>query len=201
MAKLVSTNWLASHLNDHDGIVVDVRWESNVPEGGLAAYRSGHIPGAIFFDLDMDLADRSDLSRGRHPLPNPEQFAMTLASAGIGKDANLVLYDDKGGSLCARLWWMMRWLGGPDAALLDGGFTKWMLEGRPVEVGCGRDRMPTKPLQSNLNRTLVVSMDDVETGANGQLLLLDARAPERYRGEVEPIDARAGHIPGAVNAP
>ena len=202
MATLVSTDGLASRRNEHDLVVVDVRWEPNVPEAGINAYCSGHIPGAVFFDLDMDLSDRTDLSRGRHPLPDPEQFAMTLARAGIGKHTRLIVYDDKAGSLAVRLWWMMRWLGGPEAALLDGGFTKWTREGRPVEVGRGRDRMPTmKPLRPDLNPALVASLDDVETGASGQRLLLDARAPERYRGEVEPIDSRAGHIPGAVNAP
>lgn len=202
MATLISTDGLAARWKDNDLVVVDVRWEPNGPEAGFNAYCSGHIPQAIFLDLDLDLADRSDLSRGRHPLPDPEQFAIALARAGIGKDTHLIVYDDKAGSLVVRLWWMMRWIGGPEAALLDGGFTKWIHEGRPVEVGRGRDRMPTlKPLRPDVNQTLVASIADVETAARGQQLLLDARAPERYRGDVEPIDARAGHIPGAMNAP
>jgi thiosulfate/3-mercaptopyruvate sulfurtransferase len=202
MATLISTDKLASQLNDHNLVVVDVRWESNAPEGGVNAYCSGHIPGAIFFDLDMDLSDRTDLRRGRHPLPDPQKFMMTLARAGIGRQTNLIVYDDKAGSLAVRLWWMMRWLGGPEAVLLDGGFTKWTLEGRPVEMGRGRKiRTAIEPLPPNVNQSLIASIDDVETGTNGQQLLLDARAPERYRGDVEPIDSRAGHIPGAVNAP
>jgi thiosulfate/3-mercaptopyruvate sulfurtransferase len=202
MAILISTDELASRLNDHDLVVVDVRWEQNGPDAGFNAYCSGHIPDAVFLDLDVDLADRSNLSRGRHPLPKPEQFAMTLARAGIDKQTKLIVYDDKAGSLAVRLWWMMRWIGGPEAALLDGGFTKWIREGRPVEVGRGRDRkLAINSLQPNVNQTLVASIDNVEAGAQGQRLLLDARASERYRGDVEPIDTRAGHIPGAINAP
>jgi len=106
MARLVSTERLAWHLNDHDLALIDVRWEPDAPQAGINAYRFGHIPGAVFLDLDVDLSDRSDLSRGRHPLPSPERFAATLARAGIGQDTRVVAYDDKAGSLAARLWWM-----------------------------------------------------------------------------------------------
>lgn len=198
---LITTEQLASRIDDRTLVIADIRWEANQPEAGMNAYRQGHIPGAVFVDLDNHLSDRSDLTKGRHPLPDPAVFVRTLAGLGIGQDTQLVAYDDKGGSLAARLWWMMRWIGAPEAAVLDGGFPKWVIEGRTIETGKGRK--PGRSLHPAIpcpQAAMIADHSRIET-AGDTLRLLDARAPERYRGEVETIDARAGHIPGAINAP
>jgi thiosulfate/3-mercaptopyruvate sulfurtransferase len=201
MIPLVSTSELAFLFSDPSLVIADLRWDSASPDPGVVAYRQGHIPGAIYVDLDTDLSDRSDLSRGRHPLPDPAIFAGTLTRLGIGRDTMLVVYDDKAGSLAARLWWMMRWIGGPAARVLDGGFAQWVKEGGTVETGAGPKILPAaKPVVPNPHPEMVASISDVET-LESNTLLLDARAPERYRGESEDLDARAGHIPGARNAP
>ena len=201
MNPLISTAELASRLDDPALMLVDLRWDSTSPDPGVVAYQRGHVPGAFYADLDADLADRSDLTRGRHPLPDPAQLADTLTRLGIGRDVTLVVYDDKAGSLAARLWWMMRWIGGPEARVLDGGFTLWMSEGKPVETGEGRAVVPpSHPVIPRVHPEMVASLEEVEARP-GDTLLLDARAPERFRGESETVDARAGHIPGAVNAP
>jgi len=198
---LVTTEWLAKHLSDRNLIVADIRWDASAVDAGVKAYTAGHIPGAVYVDLDTELADRSDLSRGRHPLPDPQIFVEALARHGIGQDTTMVVYDDKAGSLAARLWWMMRWISAPAALVLDGGFTKWVVEGRPVESGPGRKPLPhPHPHVPRAHSTMVADFFELEDPEEN-LLLLDARAPERYRGEVEPTDARAGHIPGAINAP
>jgi thiosulfate/3-mercaptopyruvate sulfurtransferase len=201
-SPIVSSEWLAAHRGEREPVVADVRWGHGVPSAGRDAYEAGHIPGAVFLDLDDDLSDRSDLSRGRHPLPDPSVFVNTLARAGIGQDTRVICYDDGDGSYAARLWWMMRWIGGQDSALLDGGLAKWTAEGREIEVGGGVRRARSDlPLMPQANAGLVAKIDAVERVVQDGVILLDARAPERYRGEVEPIDARAGHIPGAINAP
>jgi thiosulfate/3-mercaptopyruvate sulfurtransferase len=199
MNDLVSTDWLSEHLTDFDLVVVDIRWVSGSPDGGYQAYLAGHIPGAIFLSLDETLSDRSDMSRGRHPLPEPRVFAAALASVGIGQGSRLVVYDDSAGSIAARLWWMMNWIGADSTAVLDGGISKWISEKRPLEAGNARSRRHhTQPLAVNLNSGMVAGMKEVESLSENSMLI-DARAPERYRGEVEPIDSRGGHIPGAVN--
>jgi len=202
MPILISTSELADQLRDPALVIADVRWDPSDPEAAINSYRQGHIPGAIYFDLDRDLSDRSDLSRGRHPLPDPHDFAQLLMRRGIGPDTRLVVYDDKLESLAVRLWWMMRWIGGPEAALLDGGLDKWVHERRPIEEGPDRDLRPAhRAISVNLNPSLIARITEIESASRGGMVLLDARAPERYRGEVEPIDTRAGHIPAAVNAP
>ncbi|RPH92367.1 sulfurtransferase [candidate division KSB1 bacterium] len=202
MSLLISTEWLADHLHDPQLVIAHVGWEAESPHAARELYQRGHIPGALFFNLDTDLSDRSDLSLGRHPLPDPQRFVSVLASKGIGPRTKLVIYDDKAGSIALRLWWMMRWIGAPEAILLDGGFGKWRVENRPVELGSGRIPEPaTEPLIPRVNSAMIASTNEVESIAQNGIILLDARAPERFHGEIEPIDIRAGHIPGAVNAP
>ncbi|MBU1919827.1 sulfurtransferase [bacterium] len=201
MNTIVSTTWLAEHLTDAGIVIADTRWIHGDLDGGANLYRKGHIPGAVFLDLDIVLSDRSDLTRGRHPLPDPNEFAWKLSERGINADSFIVAYDDAGGSVSARLWWMMRWIGLNNAVVLDGGIPKWIAEGRLLETGNGPDTpTPSSPLQPRMNSALLAEMNDLEARRNGRLLI-DARAGERYRGEVEPIDARAGHIPGAINVP
>jgi thiosulfate/3-mercaptopyruvate sulfurtransferase len=201
MNELVSTEWLSDHLSDPELVVADIRWTAADPDGGNKAYLEGHIPGAIVLSLDRVLSDRSDLSRGRHPLPNPELFVKMLAEIGIGKGNRIVAYDDAAGSIAARFWWMMTWIGADCASVLDGGITKWIAELRSLEQGkSNRVQRAVQPYTVKLNPAMVAKMSELESG-DSNLLLIDARAPERYRGEIEPIDMRGGHIPGAINYP
>jgi thiosulfate/3-mercaptopyruvate sulfurtransferase len=199
---LITTDELQTQLLDPSLVVADLRWEASPFGAGIAAYRTAHIPGAVYLDLDTELSDRSDLSRGRHPLPDPQKFVHSLACKGIGQGTRLVICDDKRGSLALRLWWMLRWIGAPEAMLLDGSLSKWIAEGRAVETGSGRaPTATTVPLVPHVNAGMVATLRDVESAKANGAILLDARAPERFRGEMENVDARAGHIPGAVNAP
>jgi thiosulfate/3-mercaptopyruvate sulfurtransferase len=196
---LWSVATLDAHLGDGRLRIVDVRWTLGQPGAGRAAYDAGHIPGAIHLDLDTDLADQQGFGApGRHPLPDPKAFASLMGALGIGSDHTVVAYDDARSGSAARLWWMLDDLGHQDVHLLDGGIGAWTAAGRPLTT-----EMPTWPparleLADRWSRVI-----DRETLAErlGGVVLLDARAPERYRGEVEPIDPVAGHIPTAVNAP
>jgi thiosulfate/3-mercaptopyruvate sulfurtransferase len=189
--SLVDVRWLSAH----DVRIVDSRW-SATGGGGRGRYQEGHIPGAVFVDLDKDLSRPG--GPGRHPFPEPEDFARTLSRLGVGPDTHVVVYDDSNGSVAARLWFMLRAHGHDAASVLDGGFKAWVAAGLPVT-----QEVPTvapAPLRKLvLDRSRLVDRAQVEN--RGQAVLLDARAPERYRGETEPLDPRAGHIPGALNAP
>jgi len=198
---IVSTNWLAAHLYDPNLAIADIRSVTNQPDAGRMMYREGHIPGAVFLDLDEDLADRSDLSKGRHPLPDPRVFVQKLARIGIGKGKRVIAHDDKAGSNAARLWWMLRWIGVRDSAVLDGGITKWVAEGHPVESGQPHMVTSVEPFDAIVDRSMSFDKTQVAHAIENGFLLVDARSTERFRGEREPIDARAGHIPGAINAP
>jgi thiosulfate/3-mercaptopyruvate sulfurtransferase len=180
--------------------VVDLRWYLNRPGDGRAAYDAGHIPGAIYVDLDEDLSDLDGLgSPGRHPLPSPGRFARRMGQMGIGSDHMVVVYDDAGGTIAARLWWMLDNLehrGG--AAVLDGGIDAWTAAGKDL-----RRSVPSYPpakLELGSRWTNVIERDELAARL-GSVTLVDARAAERYRGEVEPIDPAAGHIPTARSMP
>jgi thiosulfate/3-mercaptopyruvate sulfurtransferase len=197
---LVTPEWVNAHIGEEDFIIADVRWYSE--ESGRDAFLKEHLPRAIFLDLDDDLADRSDVTRGRHPLPEPEQVAETLAHAGIGRQTRVVVYDDTSGSIAVRLWWMLRQLGHEKVSMLDGGITRWEAEGFPLEHGdAQRQARANELLDYSKGWEEIVSRFELSAALTDKMVLLDARAPERYRGEEEPIDFRAGHIPGAVNAP
>ena len=205
-APLVDAEWLrgALALGSSDLVVFDVRW---VPGGSAsAAFEAGHIPGAVLLDADADLAGEPFVSGpGRHPLPSYRAFAATMSSHGVGDGVNVVAYDDAGGSYAARLWWMLDAMGHREVSVLDGGLAAWGSAdpGATLEVGAGRsDRLPSDFKARPWPRELIADAEDVAAGLRGHAaLVLDARATERYRGEVEPIDPVAGHIPGAVSAP
>ncbi len=179
--------------------IVDCRWVLGKPGAGAAAYAAGHLPGAIHLDLDADLADlRGYGAPGRHPLPSPAAFEARLAAAGIGDDHLVVAYDDVGGWVAARLWWMLATLGHDEVAVLDGGIEAWVAADGPLST-----EIPAWPPASlHLEREWrgVISREELKSRL-GSVVLLDARAAPRYRGEVEPIDPVAGHIPTARNAP
>ena len=199
---LISVDELSDRLAMDDPFlrVVDVRWYLNRPGAGRAAYDAGHIPGALFLDLDADLSDAHGLGApGRHPLPRPADFARTLAARGIGSQHLVVAYDDAGGTVAARLWWMLDNLRhGGGAAVLDGGIGAWLDAGHPLATQA--PRWPPAELELADRWTKVVERSQL-LDRPAELTLVDARAPERYRGEVEPIDPLAGHIPGAINMP
>jgi thiosulfate/3-mercaptopyruvate sulfurtransferase len=197
-SPLITSTDLAAPHGDEPPVVLDVRWRLGGPPG-LVDYRSGHLPGALFVDLDTDLADPPGPA-GRHPLPDPVRLADRFAVLGVSDDSSVVVYDDADGSVAARAWWLLRWLGLPAGrvAVLDGGFAGWVAEGRPVT-----DQIP-RPRPARLTpRPGSMPLLDADLAASTALggILLDARAPARYLGETEPIDPRAGHIPGARNAP
>ena len=186
-------------LGTPDVRVVDVRWRLGDPGAGRAAYLSGHIPGAVFADIDRDLASTPGV-RGRHPLPSPAAFEALMMRLGIGDETRVVAYDDQGGATAARLWFLLRYFGHETGAVLDGGVDAFREAGHALESA--EPRPVPASFHARPRAELVLSRDDVAARiGQPRMLLLDARAPERYRGEVEPIDARAGHIPGAVNAP
>jgi thiosulfate/3-mercaptopyruvate sulfurtransferase len=194
--SLISPEDLATRIDDPDLRIVDVRWYLGQPGQGRLAYDHGHLPRATFLDLDDDLS--ASTGPGRHPLPDPAVFARRLGAAGIGTGDLVVAYDDVGGWVAARLWWMLDDLGHGRAAVLDGGIPAWIAAGLPLTT-----QIPD-PVPANLELaprwTKVVDRDELRARL-GRVLLLDARAPARYRGETEPIDAYPGHIPTALNAP
>ncbi|HVD01555.1 MAG TPA: sulfurtransferase [Candidatus Dormibacteraeota bacterium] len=189
---LVSAAWLAEHLADEDLRIVDLRWYLD-GRSGRDAHREGHIPGAVFIDLQEELT--APTGPGRHPIPGPEQFEEAMRAAGVDDAGRVVVYGDDGPYSSARLWWLLRYYGHPAVAALDGGLAAWEgpLEKGPVTPGRGDFRV--RPA----DRSMAVDRDYVRAAKGA--VLFDARAGERYRGEVEPIDSKAGHIPGALNIP
>ena len=187
-----------------DVVVVDVRHDLMKPQAGREAYAAGHVPGAFFLHLDEDLSGPQRAGdgtfRGRHPLPGREAFARRLAALGVGEDTLLVAYDEADGMYASRLWWMSLWIGHGRAAVLDGGLRAWREAGLPISTDVPR----AMPRELSLHDALVETIDAAEIEralGTSRLRVIDARAPERYRGEVEPLDAKAGHIPGAANRP
>ena len=192
---------LLERLDEPDQIVVDCRFDLADPDAGRRAYEAAHIPGAVFLDLDRDLAGPITEETGRHPLPNPEELADKIGKLGIGASQQIVVYDAGPGAVAARAWWMLRWLGHDAVRLLDGGFSNWWSLGLPVCEGVEyrvATRFQSRPRENSVLGTLELA-ENVTTIA--EFNLLDARDAARFRGEVEPIDAVAGHIPGAINLP
>src|SRR5262245_30276870 len=193
---LIDANALARELDRGDCIVVDCRFTLTDPPAGRAAYERGHIPGARYAHLDDDLARHPRAGEGRHPLPDLVRFAATLGGWGIDRDTAVVAYDEGSGAIAARLWWLLGWLGHPRRAVLDGGFAAWLEAGLPLEQAQPEVR-PRRYEAGPLQRDDVVATADVATAQGAGSLLVDARAAPRYRGEQEPIDPKAGHVPGA----
>jgi thiosulfate/3-mercaptopyruvate sulfurtransferase len=199
---LVETEVLAAHLGDPDWVVFDCRSVLTDPEAGPRAYAAGHIPGARYLHLEHDLSGPITAQTGRHPLPDPEALVGKLARAGVGKDTQVVAYDDSGGTYGARLWWLLRWLDHPQVAVLNGGWQQWLKEQRPTETTVP-DPKPRDFPYRGADRGLWLTTEQVLQMVRGRRngLLLDARGPTRFRGEEEPIDPVAGHVPGAKNLP
>jgi thiosulfate/3-mercaptopyruvate sulfurtransferase len=195
---LIDPATLHAHLDDPSWVVLDARFDLTAPAKGEAQYREGHIPGARYVSLDADLSGPKTGTTGRHPLPDPATAAATFGRLGIGPGMQVVIYDADAGSFAARAWWMLRWLGHPQAAVLDGGFAAWTRAGLPVSTAD----------ESWAAATFTPRVDAASRVAVGEVLphvaqaghvLVDARAADRFRGQNETLDPVAGHIPGAVN--
>jgi thiosulfate/3-mercaptopyruvate sulfurtransferase len=177
--------------------LVDVRYSLSDSEAGRAAYRSGHLPGAVYLDLERDLSGPIGIHGGRHPLPDPAQLAALLGLSGIGNESEVVVYDEGSNMIAGRLWWLLRWLGHERVQVLDGGAQGWAgpWSSEPANY-------PATYFTPALRPEMLVERDWLLLhGRDPGVVVVDARAPERYRGEVEPLDPRAGHIPGAINLP
>ena len=202
LRTLVSAAVLAEHLRDPGWVVVDCRHDLFKPEAGRAEYDKSHIPGARFMHMDRDLAGAKTGTNGRHPLPDAAAFAAKLGAAGIVAETQVIAYDAQDGTNASRLWWMLRWLGHDSVAVLDGGWPKWVREKRPCAAEVPRPR--TTAFTPKTDGSGGTSGGWVDTAyvlsrlERQDMLVVDARSPERFRGEAEPIDPVAGRIPGAV---
>ena len=196
-STLVSCEVLAAHLADPGWRIFDCRHQLSDTTFGEQAYAKGHLPGAIFMHLDRDLSSPMTGRNGRHPLPDPQRLANKLGAAGVSSATQVVVYDDAGGMVAARLWWLLRWLGHDRVALLDGGIGQWIEEGRPLSADAPKSAPAVFAIQP---RDWVVSADAVFANIDdAKLCVVDARAPDRFRGENETLDPVGGHIPGARN--
>lgn len=192
-SSLITAAALAQHYTDSGWVVVDCRFDLFAKDAGREAYRHAHIPGAVYAHLDADLCGPPTTDHGRHPLPPPARLAASFSRLGIGSQRQVVAYDGSGGWLAARLWWLLRYMGHTAVAVLDGGWSAWLAAGLPQAAG---EEPPTPARfsgQAQRDRLVVLAEVSAQTG------LVDAREPARFRGEHEPIDKRAGHIPQARN--
>jgi thiosulfate/3-mercaptopyruvate sulfurtransferase len=199
---LIDAGSLQSLLGAPSLVVLDCRFDLAAPEAGRHAYLRAHIPTAHYVDLNRDLSSPVAPATGRHPLPDPERLAALFGSLGIGSDTQVVAYDESNGSLAARAWWLLRWLGHNGAAILDGGFRAWQEAGSAVESGEPGTAPRATQFVARPDWAAVISTAElVRALEDRRRLLVDARAPERFAGKIEPIDPVAGHVPGAVNHP
>lgn len=198
---LVDSNLLAMHLGEPRWVICDCRFSLTTPDAGAAAYRANHIPGAVYFHLDHDLAGPVTPHSGRHPLPDAEQFAATLGRVGVTHGVQIVAYDDMHGAFAARLWWLARWLGHREVAVLDGGWQAWIAGGKPVSMESSTP-VPQQFMPQRDDTRWVGNREAADTASGRRTgKLFDARAADRFRGENETLDPVAGHVPGAVNLP
>lgn len=197
LSNLVDVDTLKAHLHDPQWRIVDCRHQLADPAAGERAYAAGHLPGAVFMHLDRDLSGTPTGRNGRHPLPGVPALVRRLCAAGVGAQTQVVVYDDAGGMIASRLWWLLRWLGHERVAVLDGGLARWLRAGGALSTA-----VPVFPAAEFVGepRDLLVDAATVLGGlATAGACLVDARSPERFRGENESIDPVGGHIPGARN--
>ncbi|MGG3504621.1 sulfurtransferase [Paenibacillus lautus] len=198
MNNIVTMKWLLARLYEPDLVIVDCRFALGKPESGRAAYEESHIPRAVYLDLEKDLSSPITQHGGRHPLPDLDQLAQRLGQSGIQESSRVVIYDDQGGAMASRLWWLLKYTGHEQAYVMDEGYTAWKNASYPVT-----DEQPIVipvPYDINLKPDKLVLVDEVrEALQHGNKTLIDSREPRRYAGAQEPLDTKAGHIPGAVN--
>ncbi len=200
LTTLISTDVLARHLTDPGFAIVDCRFRLDDTAWGEKEYAKGHVPGAVYAHLDRDLSGMKTGGNGRHPLPDPIELGLKCGTWGLRSDLQVVAYDQDSGMYASRLWWLLRWIGHRAVAVLDGGFAKWTAEGRPTRGGVER-RARTEFAIERQSGMITDASAMKELTIRSDWRMLDARAPERFRGEVEPIDKKAGHIPTARNHP
>ena len=199
---LIEATELVQHCDDPDWVILDCRHDLSNPNQGRRLYSDNHIPGAQFAHLDFDLSG-SKISAigafcGRHPLPDRELFVARMRAWGINNNTQIVAYDAQGGMFAARLWWLARWLGISSVAVLDGGYPAWRAAGLPVSTGVPAARRGT--LQEQASLVSVATTSEVQANLlTGTMVVVDARSPDRFRGENETLDPIGGHIPGAKN--
>ncbi|MBC8119927.1 MAG: sulfurtransferase, partial [Burkholderiaceae bacterium] len=197
---LIDVGKLREHLDDPRWCIIDVRHDLFDSGAGRRAYDAGHIPGAVFADIDTDLSGEKNGSNGRHPLPARDALAEAFRRWGINTDTQVVAYDAQGGQFASRLWWLARWLGHERVALLDGGWPAWV-----GQTGLSSQQPPHRIRGAFTGKASLMPLTTVDQVSRSigsrERMLVDARTPERYRGEQEPIDPVAGHIPGARNRP
>lgn len=197
---IISTATLAEHINDAEWVIFDCRFSLADPAAGFNAYREGHIPNARYAHLDDDLSSAITAESGRHPLPDFALLAEKLGRWGVSNASQVVVYDDVSGSFAGRMWWLLRSLGHDAVAVLDGGMTQWQKEER--ELSTEEAAITPAVFKAQRRHAQWIGVKQLqERLQNNEIKLLDARMPERYRGEQEPIDTKAGHVPGAVNHP
>lgn len=197
---IISAEELQNHISESDWVVFDCRFNLADTSAGKNAYLDGHIPGAIYLDLDQDLSSPITLETGRHPLPDLERFVDRLAQAGVNNNTQVIVYDDCAGAMAARCWWLLRLVGHKAVAVLDGGLAAWQSLGGQLNNHIPQPASTAYTFSLLPNQNLTVA--EVEEALDAQsIYLVDARAAERYRGEVEPIDPIAGHVPSALNRP
>ena len=198
MDNLISMNYLNKHLHDKSLVIVDCRFNLAQPNEGREAYKQDHIKGAHYLHLDEDLSSDVLEHGGRHPLPNIDTFVNKLEQIGIDKTKHVIAYDDQGGPFASRLWWLLNYLGHDKVSVLNENYSTWKEAGYPIT-----EKVPVKvntTFHPQIQSDMIVDIDQVKEQKNqNALTLIDARAEERYLGEKEPIDFKAGHIPGAIN--
>ena len=202
MSNLISVHDLAALIaaNSPQLVIVDTRFDLKNPGAGQEAYDQGHLPQSCFMDLDQDLSGPVQAHGGRHPLPIVEDFVARLEQKGISNDSHVVAYDTGSGMFAGRLWWMLRYLGHEKVQLLDGGLEAWQAAG--FELTTAAHQGKRGHFKANVQEQMLVTVEDVKASLGREgVVMVDARAAERFRGDVEPLDKKAGHIPGAINIP
>jgi thiosulfate/3-mercaptopyruvate sulfurtransferase len=196
--NVASVEWLSKNLNHPNLVLIDCRYVLGSPGKGNESYQEEHIPGALYFDLEKDLSGPKEKHGGRHPLPNLDLFVQKLGEAGIDASKKVVAYDDQGGMAASRLWWMLKYLGHEEVVILGEGFTSWKEKGLPTTNEVGKNQ--ATQFNANIQPDMLVEVEEVKRKlSDDHVILIDARAAERYSGQVEDIDPKAGHIPMAVN--
>lgn len=197
--NLITVDELARCIDEVEIRIIDCRFDLFAPTAGRESYLAAHIPGAVYADLDRDLSAPVNASSGRHPLPALASISATFSRLGIGEETRVVVYDERSGAVAARAWWMLRWLGHSWVALLNGGLAAWEAARLPLQAG----EVPVRERRfvARRQQDWTISTDEIAKAIEQGLVLVDARAEQRFQGRVEPIDAVAGHIPGARNLP
>jgi thiosulfate/3-mercaptopyruvate sulfurtransferase len=196
---LIQVETVAERLGNPTWVLVDCGFDLADPDAGERAYREAHVPGAHYAHLDRDLAAPITPASGRHPLPDPETLAARLAAWGADEHSQLIAYDASGGAFAARLWWLSNWLGHDRVAVMDGGRQAWESAGLPLDAE--RPKAGQGNFEIRVRPNLAISTANLPAAMASGQTLIDARTPERFRGEVEPLDTKAGHVPGAMNHP